>query len=109
MTATRIGICDTSPAALLTDCAYDRVFAADANGDVRVEKDEQFGLVDRDGQRSRALRIRRASSAFPSAASYVYRVRGYACVEKGGALQLRAAGRAAFLPGVLQAMWTYSA
>ena len=28
---------------------YDRVFAADANGDVRVERDGQFGLVDSAG------------------------------------------------------------
>ena len=69
-----LGVCDLS-GRMLTDCRYDRVFAADANGDVRVERDERFGLIDREGnevvpdvykrQRPQGARAGRGAAAPP--------------------------------------------
>ena len=78
-----LGICDTS-GRMLTDCVYDRVFAADANGDVRVERDGQFGLVDSAGSEVVPCGYD-AIERLSFGGEYVYRVRGYACVEKDGA------------------------
>lgn len=78
-----LGICDTS-GRVLTDCVYDRVFAADANGDVRVERDGQFGLVDSAGSEVVPCGYD-AIERLSFGGEYVYRVRGYACVEKDGA------------------------
>ena len=78
-----LGICDTS-GRMLTDCVYDRVFAADANGDVRVERDGQFGLVDSAGSEVVPCGYD-AIERLSFGDEYVYRVRGYACVEKDGA------------------------
>ena len=78
-----LGICDTS-GRMLTDCVYDRVFAADANGDVRVERDGQFGLVDSAGSEVVPCGYD-AIERLSFGGEYVYRVRGYACAEKDGA------------------------
>ena len=78
-----LGICDTS-GRMLTDCVYDRVFAADANGDVRVERDGHFGLVDSAGSEVVPCGYD-AIERLSFGGEYVYRVRGYACVEKDGA------------------------
>ena len=72
-----LGICDTS-GRMLTDCVYDRVFAADANGDVRVERDGQFGLVDSAGSEVVPCGYD-AIERLSFGGEYVYRVRGYAC------------------------------
>ena len=76
-----IGIGDIS-GRLLTDCTYDRVFAADISGDVRVEKDEQFGLVARDGSEAVPCAYD-GIERLAFAGGYVYRLRGYACVQQG--------------------------
>ena len=40
----KLGICEET-GRMLTDCVFDRVYAADASGEVRVEQDGKFGLV----------------------------------------------------------------
>ena len=77
------GICDAS-GALLTGCEFDRIFAADANGDVRVEKDGKAGLVDCQGNPVVPCGYD-SIARFAFGGSYVYRLRGCACVEREGA------------------------
>lgn len=76
-----LGICDTS-GRMLTGCDYDRVFAADMNADVRVERDGAFGLVDGAGDEILPCRFD-GIERLPFAGGYAYRVRGYACVRQG--------------------------
>lgn len=78
-----LGVCDLS-GRMLTDCRYDRVFAADANGDVRVERDERFGLIDREGNEIVPCEYD-GVERLAFCGTYVYRLRGCACVEKDGA------------------------
>ena len=78
-----LGVCDLS-GRMLTDCRYDRVFAADANGDVRVERDERFGLIDREGNEVVPCEYD-GIERLAFGGTYVYRLRGCACVEKDGA------------------------
>ena len=78
-----LGVCDLS-GRMLTDCRYDRVFAADANGDVRVERDERFGLIDRGGNEIVPCEYD-GIERLAFGGTYVYRLRGCACVEKDGA------------------------
>ena len=79
----KLGICEET-GRMLTDCVFDRVYAADASGEVRVERDGKFGLVGRDGALAVPCEYD-GIERFAWAGEYVYRLRGCACVEKDGA------------------------
>ena len=78
----KLGICEET-GRMLTDCVFDRVYAADASGEVRVEQDGRFGLVDRDGALAVPCEYD-GIERFAWAGEYVYRLRGCACVERDG-------------------------